>query len=117
MNQPKPLLETWEIPAGAPCEPNRKCPRCEAVAARALEMNLPPPVVRDVESWVAMSRRYFAGRCRSCTDWDWSANWKSRYERAKGDAAALERLETERRRWTAKRQFCANARLRTSDEP
>jgi len=85
------------------------------MAEHARKVCLPVPMVREVESWISLSRRYYSGQCAQCADWEWSANWTARYERTVGDLEARRALERERdERTTRGRRFYAHARLRAS---
>jgi hypothetical protein len=91
---------------------SRLCWRCESMTDEARAMSLPPPTVREVESWVYQSVRYFSTLCRECADWEWSADWNAQYERAAGNPAEQERLERARgERTSAGRKFWTEARL------
>ncbi len=110
MTEPRRVFEFLEAPQAPP---NRACPRCELMVEHARKMSLPTPAVHEVEASATFGMvRYFAGRCRECADWEWSANWNAQYARAAGDSVERQRLEEEREQRVSRgRRFWSDARL------
>jgi hypothetical protein len=109
MSEPSRLLASLDAPKAGR---NQLCAPCESMADQARTRSLPPPAVREVESWVYQSLRYFSALCSECMDRQWSANWNAQYERAAANTVEQEPLAGERNmRLSAGRKFWNEARL------
>ncbi len=114
MSEPLRILAILDAPKAGR---SQLCPRCESLADEARETSLPPPAVREVESWTYQMKRYFSTLCRECADWQWSAHWNAEYGRAAGNPVERQRLEGARdMRISAGRKFWKEARLQRASK-